>query len=416
MERRGFLKAGAAAGLSGLATSGCAGVGAGEGSASPELPAPDPLQMDLFLGRLDRAMAAIAEGNPLADLLSSASSASPQGPERNVRREQELIRKSLRSLLLVGSFRDLPEPARAHAGMQDRMLRSLDEMDEAVFGMTELLENLTPAERVELRRRLHKEPDLPMRMAEELDQHAAALNLPAERRVHLRSMAVQIGGRLRNQAPDALIDEHVGKVRKVAARHGLSEEAQRAIAAQATQRTLASMIAQPATPPAPPGAAPPPAGSASLGAPPPPPPPAVGGGAPVAPPAAAPSASATPGAPPPPPPGAQPQAPPGAQPPPPYPYPYPPPYGAYAPYLQGEDPEKKAQKSKSGSTVLKVGGILLGVSVGVGILGGVVLAAESIAGAFILTAGAVLLLAGLILLIVGAALRASAGDEDDDPK
>jgi hypothetical protein len=144
---------------------------------------------------------------------------------------QAIVRKTLRSLLLVGSFRDLPEEGRAHPGMQDRMWRSMTEMDEAMLGMANALDALTPTERADVGLALRADPDLGMRIVEALDREGAAQGVSTARRAHMRSIAVLACSRLKQSAP-MFMDEYVGKVRRVAARSGTIEEVERRLAVQ----------------------------------------------------------------------------------------------------------------------------------------------------------------------------------------
>src|SRR5262245_12165538 len=114
MERRSLLQMGAAAGISTVAGVGCGRAG------EPRMGGFDPTRMpdmDAFLAQLDHGMEAIAKGAPLKDFFPARAE------------HEKLVKKSLRSLLLVGSFRDLPEEARVHPGMQERMWGSMQEMD-----------------------------------------------------------------------------------------------------------------------------------------------------------------------------------------------------------------------------------------------------------------------------------------------
>src|SRR6185503_1844195 len=221
---------------------------------------------------------------------------------------EQLVKKSLRSLLLVGSFRDLPEEARQHPGMQARMWGSMQEMDEAIFGMTHALTRFTPDERIRIREVLNDKPDLGMQIAEALDKDAVAAGVSAARRLHLRTLSAQIGFRLKRQPVTTLIDEYTAKVQKVSARHGYTEEMQRRIASQVLSHGYLGMQAGP-----------PPAGSGAV--PPPPPPPA----------------------------GAEP----GRQ------------WLAPYPYTAAQDPppaEPTEPMSKPGSRVITAGGIMMGVA------------------------------------------------------
>jgi len=219
---------GVLAGLSGAAGTGCATTGsAAKGSLDPAA-MPD---MDAFLSRLDHSMESIASGSPLRAFFRD----DPRRPH------EQLVKKSLRSLLIAGSFRDLSEEQRAHPGMQQRMRDAMSEMDEAVFGMTHVLARYSPDERVRIREVLNEDPELGMRIAESLDGDAVSAGVSAARRLHLRTLSSQLTFRLKHQPVTTLIDEYVGKVQKVAARHGYTEELQRRIAAKVVSGSLLGM-------------------------------------------------------------------------------------------------------------------------------------------------------------------------------
>jgi hypothetical protein len=376
VDRRNVLKLGAVAGFGGLGSAGCATVGDGSlGTAAPPI-MPD---LDAFLARLDRGMAAIATGNPLKDLLPKSQAPAPGAAPRP---EDLLIKKSLRSLLMAGSFRDLSEAERAHPAMQARIWGSMQEMDEAVFGMTHVLEGFTPSERAKIRETIQSDPDIGMRIAEALDTDAATADVSLQRRTHLRAIASQLTWRLKNQPIETAIDEYVGKVKKVSSRNGYSEELQRKLAAQAATSVFIAQ-AQPGAQPAQPGAPAPigPGGPGPLPA-----------GAAEAPQPAYPQGYG-------PPPGyGQPSGfPPGYGPPPGYVYAP----GTQAPYYAVQPP---AAREPRGGAAITVGAILLGLGVIVGAIG---FATLDGAGVIAITVGALLLLGGLITLIVGLVLRAN---------
>jgi hypothetical protein len=405
MERRDFLKASAVCGAavaSAGASGGCAAVGA---DAAMPGASPTPFgDMDGFLAGLDKMLEEIAKGRPLKSLVASPeklTSADPDSPFRTPRGEQ-LFRKSLSSLYLVASFRDLPEEQRLHPGMQARMWRAMGDMDEAVFGTAQMLEELKPSERLALQKRLKDDPDLAMRIGEELDKSATEAGMSPERRLNIRTLSSHISWRLKNQSASVICDEYVGKVRKVAARRGLTEETQRKIAAGAMssgalweeQARLAESRFNPISKglfgsQLPPPPAPPP-GTATAAQ------PAAPAATTTAPTAAQPAPSAAP----------QP-APTHA----PHPYKSPDYSSASRPPPRYPTDEESESNDKPGSTAITVGGVLLGLSLVVGLVG-LAIAAESssvgggIMGAFVVTAAALLLLGGLITLIVGLAIRA----------
>ncbi|MDI1477001.1 hypothetical protein [Polyangium sp. y55x31] len=227
MERRDFLKVGliGGAGTAAAGTVGCVGT---TGTAASPIAVMSPEEMDRFLARLDGGLASLKNGNssPITSMFPKLDAT-----DSKYQKQDELVRKTLRSLLLVGSFNDLPEEGRAHPGMQARMWDGMGEMDEAMLGMTSELEALTPTERADIGLRMRKDPGLGMRIVEAIDEDAAKAGISMERRLHLRSIAVEACARMRQSTP-LLIDEYVTKVNKVAARPATAAEFERRLVAQ----------------------------------------------------------------------------------------------------------------------------------------------------------------------------------------
>jgi hypothetical protein len=119
----------------------------------------------------------------------------------------------------------------------------MPEMDEAVGGMTRLLEGLTPTERADLNRRLREDPGLPMRVAEGLDAEAQRHGVPMERRLHLRTLAAHSAARLK-QSSGMLFDEYTAKARKLSARSGEVAEVERRLAATLGEAAFAQLRAR----------------------------------------------------------------------------------------------------------------------------------------------------------------------------
>ena len=151
-----------------------------------------------------RAMDAIAVGMPLHELGHAAKAPdkrdAPQSPDK--RQEdapygaptRRLLQKSLRSLLLTGAYHDLPEAEqRQHPEFQRRVLAAGPEMDDAIFGTAQLLDGMSRGDRVELQRKLRKDPQWPERVAETLDMEAKEIGIPFERRL-APAPAGQTGG------------------------------------------------------------------------------------------------------------------------------------------------------------------------------------------------------------------------------
>ncbi len=226
MERRDFLKAGTAAGVASVAAPACSVVGGGQLIGTPSL---SGAEMDDYLVRLDRGMETISGSNLLDEMVPPK--AGETGNQR-LRREQgqELARKGLRTMLLTGMYKDLPEADRRHPGMQQRLERSGPEMDQALFGMTSLMAGTSPAERSAIQAELKRRPDLGLRLAEGLNKPAKALGVSMKRRAQLRTMSTHLAWRMRVQPPGLVLDDVVGKVQRVAVRNGQDEELKRHLA------------------------------------------------------------------------------------------------------------------------------------------------------------------------------------------
>ena len=217
MDRRDVLKLGAVASLSG---SSCAGLLANPGSVGAG-------EMNGFLASLDTALDSIATGSFFEKFLPAKQSA-----EVNARAKhgEELTKKTLRSLLLVGTLQELPPEQLAHEGVQKRLRDSMGEFDDAMFGMTSLLEGLSPTERAQVSKALQDDPSLGMKVMGAVDDEAAAFGVSLKQRSRLRAISSHTCARLR-QSPELTLTEYTGKMRKVAARHGARAELERTSAA-----------------------------------------------------------------------------------------------------------------------------------------------------------------------------------------
>jgi hypothetical protein len=206
MDRRDFLKSTAAAGLAGATV----------GTARParaELPPPasPPADLDRFLSRFDLGLTAIDRGGLLAGLLPAG--ARLEGPQAKA--GEALFRQSLRTLYAAGSFLELAPADQLHPGVQSRMVRLLPEIDLAVASHQRLLAGLGADDHAMLQRHLRRDPELPMRLAEVLDDAAIANGLAPSKRGRLRLAATEVSLRLRSQPPSLLIGEYLDKVRRV---------------------------------------------------------------------------------------------------------------------------------------------------------------------------------------------------------
>ena len=263
-----------------------------------------------------------------------------------------LTKKTLRSLLLVGTLQELPPEHLGHQGVQQRLRDSMGEFDDAMFGMTAMLEGLSPTERAEVSKALQDDPDLGMRVMGAVDTEAANFGVSLKQRSRLRALSSHTCARLR-RSPELTLTEYTGKMHKVAARYGARSEAERNVAASAGTAMLWQTVA----------------GQGAVGGnpeptPPPPPPPIE----PL--PEAAETGRDTPGTPPPQPPARK-----GAHP--------------------------STAVLTAGGIALGLGATLVGIGFAVGSSNGVVLALGLTFGALLGIAGIVTLIVGLVLLAAG---------------
>lgn len=257
MQRRDVLAGGALIGaevigaevigagvVGGALSSGCATPIAGAPPATPlpgpALPTPAlplPADMDVYCDELEAKLAGMAKSEFVDGFVARLAKNQPLSAERRARIEarEALFRRSLSSLFLTQTFRDLPVEAQRHPRLQALMHARLPEVDQTVFDVTDMLETLDPQQRQALRHELARRPDLPMQLSEAIDERAAAAGVSVKRRRQLRSMLTQASFRLRHAAPDTLIDEYTAKVRRATAPGGAAQAMALQAAARATE-------------------------------------------------------------------------------------------------------------------------------------------------------------------------------------
>jgi hypothetical protein len=392
MDRRAFLGgSGAAAGLGGvaLATTGCAGIAEG----LVPLDARGEPDIDKTLATLDGVMLALSS-LPIPSVSSIV--ADGRGAERQAAAVH--VRRVLRSLMLVGTLRELPLEYQLHPGVQERTRLMMPELDLAMFGSKELLQGLDQAGKRDVTAALRRDPDLVMRAFGELEREAAMGGVPLAHRLAMRRAVHQVSFRLR-QSPELFFDEVTSKTERIEQRYDELASEGREVAARATEEALwrqreayasatkrwgdkvvakaPAWYASPAFAQVAPGQAQPPPGQAQ--------------------PAAPPAGQVQP------PPG-QAQPPPGygAQPyypPPPYPYPPSPEQLAEAQRLEAET-QKREKRRKTGRALLTAGGVLLGLGAAAALTGAFIMSTDFV-GVIGVTVGAVLGIAAIVLFIVG---------------
>jgi len=226
MERREFMNVGAAGASAFMILGGAAWATAptspGDGARTTAVP-----DMDQYLARMDSGLDSIASWSP--------SSACPEfaGDRQGA---DELGRKALKTLYVTAMFADLPESARRHPGVQERVLKALPEMDEATSSVADYLGSRTPEQLERAQRALRDSRNPAMEMLESLDEQAARAGVSTSRRIQTRRIMTEAAWRLRNQPPALVIRETLDKVDKVSASDVSLEARRDLVAARAGEK------------------------------------------------------------------------------------------------------------------------------------------------------------------------------------
>ena len=197
--------------------------------------------MDALVARMDVTLAGMRQASLVHELTPDGL---PPGLDEAALAEQEdFMQRSVRSLYVSGIFLDLPEQARPHAGLQQRVIQTMPDMDSSVRDSYAILASLGDEQHAQVRDVLHRQPDLGMRVAEVLDARAGELGISRKRRMQLRSAAVEISTRMRRQHPATVVQEYLAKTEKVYERHGESE-LRRQVTARAAEQLFWTRVAQ----------------------------------------------------------------------------------------------------------------------------------------------------------------------------
>ena len=201
MKRRGFIK-------TGMVTM---AAGSSSNAALGEIVIPlseniSHLEMENFISDLDLRMDRISfsGGNYLKNLFN-------QTPTKT---EEDFFRSSLRTLLLIGNFGDLPIKGQVHPMMQKRLHYSAPEISYSITSSIDMLKNMPDETMEDVRSALSENPDLGDSIMEALDLEAQAIGVSAARRRQMRIMGKRINRRLKH-SPDMLISEYVRKADKL---------------------------------------------------------------------------------------------------------------------------------------------------------------------------------------------------------
>jgi hypothetical protein len=209
MKRRDVIKLGTVAAGAGIGVPGCAlprllgSLTGADGAAA-------------FNAVLDEQLGALAKPGLLHKLVENHTKKKLSSEARaKIAGQDEMFRRMVGTLLISQGFRELPEETQRESSVQARMWRHYEDIGSTVFEISDMLAELDPDQRKEVRKRLQERPDMPMDLGEALDERAARVGMSGKRRLQLRSMMSQASFRMQHGDPSSIIDEYVGKVTRL---------------------------------------------------------------------------------------------------------------------------------------------------------------------------------------------------------
>lgn len=234
MKRRDLLKLGVVA----TSAPGCATV---LSAAAPVVPE----SIVALFTKLDAQLVQLDSVSVLSGLLDGVPNREKANTAPWFQEGDALARRTLKAFLVANTFQSLTAEQWKQPLVTERLTSSMADLDEAMLGMTTMLEQSGQGDRKAVRQALNDDPSLGMRIMGAIDQQAGAFGVGVEGRTKLRTASAQAVSRMR-QSPDLLISEVTGKIRKLEARHGVSEEAQRRLGVSMASAALFQDGAQPA--------------------------------------------------------------------------------------------------------------------------------------------------------------------------
>ena len=173
---------------------------------------------DELLASLDKRLSWIDEQTLPDDIAPLSKLSKMEDKAEELERKTALTRKAMRALYLTGRFADLPDEMKAHPGVQARVAAIQPDMDDAVLGMTSVLEGMTDADHRRVQNYLRANPGIGERVARYLERPAVEDAVPFRRRVGMRTQVLELTQRMAAQSPALVTDPLVRKVRRMEAR------------------------------------------------------------------------------------------------------------------------------------------------------------------------------------------------------
>lgn len=146
---------------------------------------------------------------------------------------ERILRLGLESLVVADVARSIEPGTYIPESLATRLNEALPVLDDCAVTYHALLESTPPAVRRALDARFRDEPDIAMTVTEAIDQRAADIGISPASRMRLRSVASNVGTRVRRQSTSALLDDCVRKIEVAVGQGGADVRLARGPAAMA---------------------------------------------------------------------------------------------------------------------------------------------------------------------------------------
>ena len=214
MERRGFLRTSF---LGGLAVGGAA---CASNDARRDGPAPlSDAELERTMRHLDRALAGVRGVPSDWYVTPEVGARMTRAQVERARMDGELLRSSLRSMLVTSTVAELPKPSREDPRVLARLQDIVHEADFAALGTVARLQALTPEDLRSFDEELRRNPDFIAEVVDLIDEQAAAHEVSPSRRRHLRAMARHLATDLRRDSSEKVVERTLRQAQRVMLRH-----------------------------------------------------------------------------------------------------------------------------------------------------------------------------------------------------
>ncbi len=241
MDRRDFLSGAFAAGAGSALFSpvGCA-------SRFGQIPREviTETEADEILGRLANALPAARDARLISELVRHERPGVRNLSDDHFALSDELASKALTGLVIGGTFGQMPAGKAANDRVVDQLLELSPTLDDAVISGTALLAQMPVRQKAELDDVFRRQPDIPMRLGEFLDERAGDASVAPGVRRKFRHIVSELTARARTQRFSTVCEEYLDKMRRVAAYQGDQVAFAREITEHATVASLYARTSQ----------------------------------------------------------------------------------------------------------------------------------------------------------------------------